>query len=194
MGINITASPTVQQTVALLTLSVVAISAFTLHKNNNQKKIMPRKNKQNTDAATESTPELGNARFIFGSFKNSREQSLFTINLPPRDTSCPPKAMLFLSHGVMEHCCRPGYIGLYESLSEAGVDVYSFDHHGHGRSEGRPRGYAEKFDHYVEDLLGYIKQSQKKFDGGVSPPLILMGQSSTWNHLLVIFCCWFPIL
>lgn len=87
--------------------------------------------------------------------------------------------MLFVVHGVAEHCCRDGYIGLYESLSEAGVDVYSMDHHGHGRSEGVPRGYVEKFDDYVADLLHYIKLCQQKYTdkGDPCPPLVLMGQS-----------------
>jgi acylglycerol lipase len=87
--------------------------------------------------------------------------------------------MLVLAHGVGEHCIRPGYVSLYESLSDAGVDVYALDHHGHGRSDGMPRGYAEKIDHYVEDLIEYVGLIRSRYDGdGKSPPpLILMGQS-----------------
>jgi acylglycerol lipase len=68
---------------------------------------------------------------------------------------------------------------MYEALSAAGVDVYSFDSHGHGRSEGEPRGYVEKFDHYVADLLEYIQQCQKKYTdrGETCPPLIFLGHS-----------------
>jgi len=43
------------------------------------------------------------------------------------------------------------------------TDIYSLDHSGHGRSEGEPRGYIEKFDHYVEDLVAYIKKSQQVY-------------------------------
>jgi len=70
-------------------------------------------------------------------------------------------------------------VSLYESLSNAGVDVYAYDHHGHGRSGGMPRGYAEKFEHYVDDLLDYIRQCQGMYiaRGTTPPPLILMGQS-----------------
>lgn len=134
--------------------------------------------KEEAAAAAASDPKLP-SRFVVGSFQNSRSQSLFTINLPPKDTSSPPKAMVFVVHGVAEHCCRTGYVGLYESLSETGVDVYSFDAHGHGRSDGEPRGYTENFDHYVGDLLDYIKQCQKKYTDkdGTCPPLILLGQS-----------------
>lgn len=51
---------------------------------------------------------------------------------------------------------------------------------GHGRSDGEPRGYAEKLEHYVEDLEEYIDSvSKKKYidRGEIPPPLILMGQS-----------------
>lgn len=169
-----------QITTALALLTLTSALAFTLRKPN--KKIMPAKKEESTSAAAASAadePELPNPNFVTGSFKNSRSQSLFTIHLPRKDTSSPSKAQLVLVHGVAEHCCRTGYIGLYESLSEAGVDVYSLDHHGHGRSEGEPRGYVETFDHYVVDLLDYIKQCQSPYTekGGAAPPLVLYGQS-----------------
>lgn len=120
------------QAVSLLTLTSVAL-AYSFHRT--KSKIMPKEE------------NLPNPNFKVGTIKNSRSQSLFTINLPPKhhiipeekvdenDTTKfrtendriverkldPPKAMFFLSHGVMEHCLRQGYIGLYESLSEAGV-------------------------------------------------------------------------
>ncbi len=101
------------------------------------------------------------------------------INLPPKDVSPPPSAILVLLHGLMGHCCRLDYLGLYESLSDARVEVYALDHHGHGRSDSLPRGYAKKFDDYVVDLLAYIRQCQGKYtdNGDTCPPLILMGQS-----------------
>lgn len=172
---NITASPTAQA-VALITLTSALAISFSLQQS--KKQIMPANDKAAAAAAADP-PELPNSRYVVGSFQNSRSQSLFTINLPPKDTSSPPKAMLFVVHGVAEHCIRGGYLSLYESLSESGVDVYSFDQHGHGRSEGEPRGYADKFDHYVSDLLDYIQQCQQKYkdSGKEVPPLVLMGQS-----------------
>ena len=88
------------------------------------------------------------------------------INLPPKDVSPPPSAILVLLHGLMGHCCRLDYLGLYESLSDARVEVYALDHHGHGRSDSLPRGYAKKFDDYVVDLLAYIRQCQGEFSIG----------------------------
>jgi acylglycerol lipase len=127
-------------------------------------------------------------RFVIGSFVNSRSQSLFTINLPPKAAAAAappsPRAMLVFAHGIGEHCCRPGYVELFGRLSDAGVDVRSLDHHGHGRSDGRPRGYADKFDDYVVDVVDYVAHCRTEYyaddDGGIvdaRPPLILMGQS-----------------
>ena len=116
--------------------------------------------------------------YIVDSFTNSRSQSIFTINLPRADTSVPPKAMFVLIHGTAEHCCRRGYMGLYESLSKAGVDVYSMDNHGNGRSDGEPRGYTESIDDYVTDTIEYIQLVQKtKYEQDTCPPLVVMGHS-----------------
>lgn len=114
--------------------------------------------------------------FITGSFTNSRLQSIFTIHRPRVDTSVPPKALYFLVHGTAEHCCRNGYIGLYESLSQAGVDVYSMDSHGNGRSDGEPRGYAETIDDYVNEVVEYIQLVEKKYEQHRTP-LVIMGDS-----------------
>lgn len=178
-------SPT-SQAIALLALTSALVVSFTLHKSN-KATIMPADEKA---SAGIGKPDLPNPRFVVGTFQNSRSQNLFTVNLPQKDASSPPKAMLFLVHGLGEHCCRTGYVSLYESLSEAGVDVYSHDHHGHGRSEGEPRGYCENFEDYVTDLLDYIKHCQTKYidKDGTSPPLVLMGQSSKTSCSLSSHC------
>ncbi|KAL3806519.1 hypothetical protein ACHAXA_002561 [Cyclostephanos tholiformis] len=196
--------PTTTQAVALITLASALVISFALQRKS-RKIDMSMPAKEGVWGVTESStmPNLP-PDFIVGSFVNSRSQSIFTINLPPREgknssssssssssfssSSSPStaKAMLVLVHGVGEHCCRPGYVSLFESLSDAGVDVYGLDHHGHGRSDGSPRGYAEKFDHYVDDVLEYVRLCRAKYVGDATttatstttpPPLILMGQS-----------------
>jgi acylglycerol lipase len=84
-------------------------------------------------------------------------------------------SLSFFPHFIHHHLD----VSVYESLSNAGVDIYAYDHHGHGRSGGMPRGYADKFEHYVDDLLDYIQQCQGMYidRGTTPPPLILMGQS-----------------
>ena len=44
------------------------------------------------------------AGFVVSSFANRRSQTLHTVHLPRKDESTPPKAMLFLAHGIAEHC------------------------------------------------------------------------------------------
>jgi acylglycerol lipase len=51
---------------------------------------------------------------------------------------------------------------------------------GHGQSDGEPRGFADKLDHFVGDLEEYIDLVNTKNytdKGQTAPPLILMGQS-----------------
>jgi acylglycerol lipase len=179
-----TSSPTTQAVALVATLASALAISIALHKS---KKGMPAKDGEEAAAAaaaaTRDPPNLP-PRFAVGTFVNSRSQSLFTINLPPMGkgdaSSCPPpRAMLVLAHGIGEHCCRPGYVGLFESLSGAGVDAHGLDHHGHGRSDGAPRGYADKFDDYVSDLIDYVRHCRGKYAdrGDACPPLVLMGQS-----------------
>jgi alpha-beta hydrolase superfamily lysophospholipase len=124
-------------------------------------------------------------RFVIGSFVNSRSQSLFTIKvLPPKAAAAAPspRAMLVFAHGIGKHCCRPGYVELFGTLSRAGVDVRSMDHHGHGRSDGRPQGYADKFDDYVFDVVVYVRHCRTECvdDGGIIDARRLPPLASTW--------------
>ena len=166
--------------IAIITLTSTA--AVTLAFQRHQKKATAKKMSLcllSKEAMIESAgpPSLPD-RYIVDSFTNSRSQSIFTIHLPRSDTSVPPKAMFVLIHGTAEHCCRRGYIGLYESLSKAGVDVYSMDNHGNGRSDGEPRGYTESIDDYVNDTVEYIQLLQKsKYEQDNCPPLVIMGHS-----------------
>ena len=170
--------------IAIVTLASVAAVTVSFQVNQKQSTTSNRRNKSMTsylskEAMIEAAgpPSLPN-KYILDSFTNSRSQSIFTIHLPRVDTSLPPKAMFFLVHGTAEHCCRNGYISLYESLSNAGVDVYSMDSHGSGRSDGEPRGYTDSIDDYVDDVVQYIQLVQKtKYEDGKCPPLVVMGQS-----------------
>ncbi len=175
-----TSSPTAKA-VACISVASALIMSVALRMS---KKTMPAKDGEEAAAAATRDPPNLPPGFVVGTFVNSRSQSLFTINLPPKEEGAPsssssPRAMLVLAHGIGEHCCRPGYVRLCESLSGAGVDVYGFDHHGHGRSDGTPRGYANKFDDYVSDLLDYVRRCRRRYtdNGADPPPLLLMGQS-----------------
>lgn len=66
-----------------------------------------------------------------------------------------PKAVAYLIHGIGEHCGR--YAHVAAALNSAGYSVYSFDHQGHGQSEG-DRCYFEKFSHLTDDVEQFITQ------------------------------------
>ena len=58
-------------------------------------------------------------------------------------------ANLILVHGYAEHSSR--YTGIDEKLLSAGINVYTFDLTGHGKSSGR-KAYINRFQDYVQDL------------------------------------------
>ena len=64
-------------------------------------------------------------------------------------------AQVIIVHGLAEHGFRYGHFA--GILNKAGIDVVSYDHFGHGRSEGL-RCYIPRFDVYIDDLR-FILQS-----------------------------------
>ncbi|MDP3880019.1 MAG: lysophospholipase [Dehalococcoidales bacterium] len=65
-----------------------------------------------------------------------------------------PKALLVVVHGLAEHSGR--YAGLARYFTARDYAVYSFDHRGHGKSEGQ-QGHVERFRHYLNDLNTFLK-------------------------------------
>ncbi|GAX72847.1 hypothetical protein CEUSTIGMA_g302.t1 [Chlamydomonas eustigma] len=83
----------------------------------------------------------------------------------------------FFQHGFGEYVGR--YCTFFEELSsKANIAIYSFDMHGHGRSEPKEeksRAFVEHFEDLVDDAsqcLDIIKQSQP-----MGIPLLVGGQS-----------------
>ena len=60
-----------------------------------------------------------------------------------------PKAQVILVHGFGEHAMR--YDDFARTLVEAGYDVHSYDHRGHGHSSAT-RGYIDHFGQYLDDF------------------------------------------
>ncbi len=80
-----------------------------------------------------------------------------------------PKAEVVLLHGFAEHSGR--YTHFIQALNLAGVNVITYDHRGHGKSDG-PRSYISSFDEYIDDLtivVNHYKNSEL--------PAFLMGHS-----------------
>jgi alpha-beta hydrolase superfamily lysophospholipase len=58
-------------------------------------------------------------------------------------------ANIIFLHGYTEHSGR--YEWMFEKLNAAGINVFSYDHRGYGKSDGT-RAYINSFDLYVKDF------------------------------------------
>jgi acylglycerol lipase len=88
---------------------------------------------------------------------NKRNQKLKTVTFSPSKT---PLARLLFHHGLAEHCGR--YEKVFSRLSEMhGIEVHSFDAHGHGESEPQAkdeRALVWSFSHLLDDLALMAQQ------------------------------------
>ena len=64
-------------------------------------------------------------------------------------TEMRPKALVLLLHGIGEHSSRYAHVG--KAFSQAGLNLFTFDRRGHGRSGGR-RGYTTSDRQLMEDI------------------------------------------
>lgn len=85
-----------------------------------------------------------------GTFKGQKNLNLYYQCWLP---SGEPKAILLVVNGLAEHSGR--YQNLVDYFVPKGYAVYSYDHRGHGRSEGA-RCYVERFSEYVDDLKSFF--------------------------------------
>ena len=82
-----------------------------------------------------------------------------------------PKAVVCLVHGLGEHSGRYAHVG--KAFAEAGFALAGFDLRGHGKSGG-PRGHIPSFDILMDDIEGFEKQIEDRFERG---PRFLYGHS-----------------
>lgn len=82
-----------------------------------------------------------------------------------------PKAVICLVHGLGEHSGRYAHVG--KAFTEAGFALAGFDLRGHGKSGG-PRGHSPSFDAFMDDIDGFVKQVESRFNG---LPRFLYGHS-----------------
>ena len=87
------------------------------------------------------------------------------------ENTCKVKGVLALVHGLGEHSGRYGTV--FESLTEAGYAVFSFDNQGHGRSQGQ-RGHISSWQDYRDNLSAFLKLVRKQ---APTAPLFVMGHS-----------------
>lgn len=81
-------------------------------------------------------------------------------------------AVIIISHGQGEHSeCYQRFIDYFQNSK---LDFYAYDLRGHGKSAGL-RGFAESFDHYVEDTKQFFDLIEKKVNG--KKPMIALAHS-----------------
>ena len=106
---------------------------------------------------------------------NKRNQRLKTVCFSP---SSAPLARLLFHHGLAEHCGR--YDKVFSRLSELhGIEVVSFDAHGHGESEPLAKDHPDEralvwsFSQLIDDMLLVAQQLKKT----ASVPFYIGGHS-----------------
>ena len=106
-------------------------------------------------------PEVGE-----GSIQGADDNKLFMRwSVPDNAQSC-----VVIVHGLGEHSGR--YSHAVEAMSAKGIAVYSYDHRGHGQSDGR-RSHVRRFDAYLADLNVVLEEVKNR-----------QGQGSlfVWGH------------
>ncbi len=76
--------------------------------------------------------------------------------------SASPRAVINLVHGLGDHSGR--YSIWAQLFVEAGYIVRSYDHRGHGKSEGK-RGYSAGMNRLIKDLDLFISAGREEFPG-----------------------------
>ena len=105
---------------------------------------------------------------------NKRNQKLKTVKFSPGSKA---KARLLFHHGLAEHSGR--YDKVFGRLSEHGIEVHSFDAHGHGSSEPQAkdeRALVWSFSHLLDDFL-LMAQHISKANANPFLPLFVGGHS-----------------
>lgn len=88
------------------------------------------------------------------------------------------KAAVCLVHGLGEHSSR--YIDLATALTNAGYSVITFDHRGHGKSDGI-RGHISNYNSFMSDIDNLVNECTIKF---TTKKKFLYGHSMGGNLVL----------
>ncbi|PKO18596.1 MAG: hypothetical protein CVU39_03915 [Chloroflexi bacterium HGW-Chloroflexi-10] len=93
-------------------------------------------------------------------------------------TSEKPKAIITLVHGLGEHCDRYDHVAQF--FNDAGISFYSYDHYGHGKSEGK-RGHIPSYKVVTDSINAIIQFAKLEFP---DTPVFLYGHSMGGNFVL----------
>lgn len=84
-----------------------------------------------------------------------------------------PTALVFIAHGLKEHCRTDHYDQFAHDLRVLGMLAFAHDHVGHGRSGGIPI-HVSDFKVYARDVIANITATQARFPG---IPTFIVGHS-----------------
>ena len=116
-------------------------------------------------------------KHIEGNFKGVRDVDIYyQAWLPEGDV----KAVLFVVHGLHEHCGR--YMNVVNHFVPLGYAVYTLDHIGHGKSEGQ-RAFVRRFEDYTDTLAIYYMMVK---DWQPDKPIFLLGHILGWGGFQLI--------
>ena len=101
-------------------------------------------------------------------WKSNDGLEMYSQSWEPDETA---KAVICLVHGLGEHSGRYAHVG--KAFTDAGFALAGFDLRGHGKSGG-PRGHLSSFDAFMDDIDGFVKQVEARFEG---LPRFLYGHS-----------------
>lgn len=82
------------------------------------------------------------------------------------------RGAILIAHGLGEHSGR--YARLTKDLTSVGFSVFSYDHRGHGLSQGK-RGHIARFQEYLDDLEIMIEKFRSPLSKDT--PFFLLGHS-----------------
>eukprot|EP00882_Tetradesmus_deserticola_P005694 GHRQ01005995.1.p1 GENE.GHRQ01005995.1~~GHRQ01005995.1.p1 ORF type:complete len:263 (+),score=86.57 GHRQ01005995.1:298-1086(+) len=117
---------------------------------------------------------------------NGRQQSLVGTEFLPGSS---PWATLLWHHGVCEHSGR--YAPVFKHLADAGVAVYTYDAHGHGRSEPKEphnRGLITNHTHLVDDLYAFVAVVEERTGGRLPAASTFLGGQSMGGLVVALAC------
>lgn len=95
------------------------------------------------------------------------------------------KAAIVLVHGLCEHLGRYDYVT--ERFLQAGLNVYRFDHRGHGKSGGK-RAYFSNYEEIAKDVRTVVEIARKE---NSDIPVFLLGHSMG-GHAVALFGTKYP--
>ncbi|KAK9829537.1 hypothetical protein WJX72_006371 [[Myrmecia] bisecta] len=101
-------------------------------------------------------------------------EKLYTVSYVPTDAggiTRPVVAVVQWHHGYGEHISRSKYVSLFTELANAGIAVYAYDAHGHGKSEPASDPdqacLVRNWHHLVDDCTDFAREVAAKHDAAI---------------------------